>query len=256
MREYGARQCSRVKAKKRFSRIDWGGMAGSISGSSAWRRDSKAPNAEPTGMAAAAAAVEELYGEDGAGADAHGSDLGASRYDPEAMNRVVDLDDLDEDDNSEISDYFTEGDRMMHRNRILTCAMAVVAVVGVAMGAMIAANPSMIPFVPTTSLPGKGTGANLQVSYPAPQAAKQLQTAREVVAACGTTDNMSECQRLCRGRICCVEKDEDTYNCRNDEAMNCGVFVACEALVEDVEVPDVVVTAKTVAKVERHARWG
>ena len=60
-----------------------------------------------------------------------------------------------------------------------------------------------------------------------------LETAERVVTACSEgrlDEDMSECQNLCHGKLCCF--DSGKYNCGNDESKACSVFAGCEALVD------------------------
>mmetsp|Transcript_34374 Transcript_34374/g.63366 ORF Transcript_34374/g.63366 Transcript_34374/m.63366 type:complete len:156 (+) Transcript_34374:124-591(+) len=61
-----------------------------------------------------------------------------------------------------------------------------------------------------------------------------LDIAEQVVLACSEdklNEDLSGCQDICRGHMCCFEEDE--YSCEDDEDKNCAVYGACEALVED-----------------------
>mmetsp|Transcript_17508 Transcript_17508/g.36952 ORF Transcript_17508/g.36952 Transcript_17508/m.36952 type:complete len:217 (+) Transcript_17508:109-759(+) len=201
--------------------------------------------------AAAAAAVSALYGSDFEGDHAQAT-LRKSRLDPDAIDRVAEQDDLDDESSATNDDEFTNQSQQ-RKSRKLAFSLAAVAVIGVAIGVTIGINPPMNPFA-SKPPPGRGPGTHLQVTYAAPRAEEQLRTAQEVVAACsGAENDMTECRRLCRDHICCVEKDEGRYNCRNDVDMDCGVYAACQAMVEDVSVP---MELPPETQEKRHVRWG
>ena len=45
--------------------------------------------------------------------------------------------------------------------------------------------------------------------------------------------NLSDCQKLCRGNMCCFEEDE-RYSCMGmEDVIDCGVFAGCVVLVDD-----------------------
>ena len=49
-------------------------------------------------------------------------------------------------------------------------------------------------------------------------------------------EDMSACQKLCHGNLCCF--DEGEYSCKDDESKDCAVFAGCEALIEGVVVDE------------------
>lgn len=62
-----------------------------------------------------------------------------------------------------------------------------------------------------------------------------LEVAERVISACSEhslDQDISECQKLCHGKLCCFDSGE--YSCNDDEGMECAVYAGCEALVDGV----------------------
>ena len=62
-----------------------------------------------------------------------------------------------------------------------------------------------------------------------------LEMAERVITACDEdklNKDMSVCQHLCHGSMCCFETDE--YGCQDDVSKDCAVYAGCEALVTGI----------------------
>ena len=62
-----------------------------------------------------------------------------------------------------------------------------------------------------------------------------LEMAERVITACDENklnEDMSDCQHLCHGSMCCFETDE--YGCQDDASKDCAVYAGCEALVTGI----------------------
>lgn len=192
----------------------------------------------------------------------------SSRYDPNAMSRIVDINDLvdeddsdDDDDDDEIvrqnsfkssngassmptttgaqsktkkrGSYIPDGvgSILMYRQvLILVALVGIIAAASVAIGYTVIHSDSPNKWMPSM----RGGDASLQVENSNHQEQQQLlELAERVIAACAESqldESMSECQRLCHGSMCCFE--DESYSCEDDETKNCGVYAGCDNLIE------------------------
>ena len=64
---------------------------------------------------------------------------------------------------------------------------------------------------------------------------KLLEIAERVITACAESNlnaDVTECQKLCKGALCCF--DDGEHSCADDESKACGVYGGCEALIEGI----------------------
>ena len=177
-----------------------------------------------------------------------GSGGHVSRYDPSNMNRITEnLADL-VNDGSDSDDDVT---RNNNRNSIIeslekgqktnsNCrtryrqVVVIVSLVGIILGSAVAIGYAII-----------GSGNNVQSSYlttdnvdgESSTQQQLLEMAERVITACDEdedklNDDMSACQHLCHGSMCCFETDE--YGCQDDASKDCAVYAGCEALVTGI----------------------
>ena len=184
-----------------------------------------------------------------------------SRYDPSGMSRiVVDINDL-VDDSGDDSDDDTYGGTLpsgsgrrgsigsmstknsQGRNQkkkrpsygppagsllMFRQVIFLVSLVGIIAAASVAIGYAMIGSGgPSNPLRGGGGRQD--------DGQKLLEIAERVITACAESNlnaDMTECQKLCKGALCCF--DEGEYSCADDESKACGVYGGCEALVEGI----------------------
>lgn len=171
----------------------------------------------------------------------------SSRYDPKAMSRIVDINDLvdedesdDDDDDKIVSSSMPTitgaqskkkkvGSALLYRQVLMIVALVgIIAAASVAIGYAVIRSDSPDQWMPSM----RGGDASLQVENDNPQEQQQLlEIAERVITACAESrldQNMSECQQLCHGRECCFE--DENYTCEDDEKKNCGVYAGCANL--------------------------
>lgn len=174
-----------------------------------------------------------------------------SRYDPTNMNRITEnLADLvndgsDSDDESGIANrksIIIQGVKDQQRLKEATggCnwrqVFTVMALIGIIVGASVTMGYAIInnsgeirseALMANTNIGDGGEGQHL------------LEIAERVTEACDENklnEDMSECQSLCNGRMCCFDESQDGYGCQDDNSKDCAVYAGCEALVEGVPV--------------------
>ena len=118
---------------------------------------------------------------------------------------------------------------------IIRKTAVIISLVGIIIGASAAIGYTVINSATTVSLlsAASGSGGGSESS----RQQRLLEIAERVTTACDENklnEDMSECQNLCNGRLCCFEKDE--YGCQADAGKDCPVYAGCEALVEGVPV--------------------
>ena len=160
-----------------------------------------------------------------------------SRYDPSNMNRITenladlvnDGSDSDEDvtknnNRNSIIESLERGQKTNSNCRTrYRQVVVIISLVGIILGSAVAIGYAVI-----------GSGNNVQSSYLA-GAQEELEIAERVITACDEdklNDDMSACQHLCHGSMCCFETDE--YGCQDDVSKNCAVYAGCEALVTGI----------------------
>lgn len=193
----------------------------------------------------------------------------SSRYDPRAMNRIDNIDDLiDEDDSDSSGEYNVEklgssssGVNMAtnakraqngsgaHESRLIalryrrifaiTSLIAMIIGASVAIGLAVTNSGLSDENAAATSLNVLGgSGLPNVASSDGNNNSKQqtlLETAERVIQSCSENSldrDMSDCQSLCRARMCCFESEESEYSCMDDVSKECAVYAGCEALVE------------------------
>jgi len=202
----------------------------------------------------------------------HGTSPRISRYDPTAMNRITDITDLvlddsnSDDEDSIIDNGFNssmeiaqdvENGRVVRKGRrrrgggqddddygggvlgLSKCRqlLVIIAIVSVICGASLAILYAVGRIDDPQTIQGSylvSTTDNVEEES-STQQQKLLEMAERVITACDEdklNDDMSACQHLCHGSMCCFETDE--YGCQDDASKDCAVYAGCEALVTGI----------------------
>lgn len=184
----------------------------------------------------------------------------SSRYDPKAMSRIVDINDLvdsgdDTDDDDEIirqksfksrssvgsRSSMTSQDKNKKSYRIremgLGCRQVVIliSIVGIIIGASVAIGAAIIKAdSPNDWMPSMNVrGGEGNINGNSNQEQQLLEMAERVITACAESrldESMSECQNLCHASMCCFE--DGNYSCEDDAIKNCAVYAGCANLME------------------------
>lgn len=212
-------------------------------------------SAKNDSIVAAAAAAAASYNEGVSGAhlkrSSFSSDISdpyapSSRYDLKTLRKILAESDGESESGSVVSnEAAAAAAAVVDEGRIITSkeqtnhglpiicrqVLVIIASIGIIVGAsfgirevIITNNKNLNP----TSKQHSISAASFQVQQ------RLLEIAEEVVLACSEQrlyENMSHCQNLCHGKLCCVAKDEE-YSCEDDESKNCAVYAGCEALIE------------------------
>lgn len=234
--------------RTQMSRIDWGDLKSSFTASFAgYSGDRNARTTPGNTMESAAAVVALSYG---AHDDSSTNRYAPSRYDPSTMDRVVDININDTQYDSDMSEDTkkagVEGTARRQRwTKVMFATGGIILAASVAIGVLVMQNPRYSILTLWNNSDGRGAGANFQVAYEAPEQQRLLEISQEVLSACSESklnEDISECQHLCRYKLCCFEKEK--YNCVNDEEKECAVYAGCEALMEGVH------------SVDKSVKWG
>mmetsp|Transcript_12447 Transcript_12447/g.30420 ORF Transcript_12447/g.30420 Transcript_12447/m.30420 type:complete len:240 (+) Transcript_12447:65-784(+) len=192
---------------------------------------------------------------------ASGEDAPSSRYDPKAMSRIVDINDLvddsddgDSDDDAIVGHTSGEGSVLSStkglsgKNKrgkkkmtlppygpggIGSVAMCRQVVILVSLVAIIVAASVAIGYAVVNG-PNEASGSSSSNKEERKQQ-QLLETAERVIVACAEShldEDMGECQKLCRKSMCCFEGGK--YGCEDDEKKNCAVYAGCANLLEGI----------------------
>jgi len=215
----------------RSTNFDWGSM--SSLGSSFRRKLSFTFSSHANGdagksMAAAASAV--IASDNGAldfGSPTSDRITSRSRYDPQSIDRILDMIDISEDEDSESDLDVEELDAVVGTTRkkakvksLCMQALIAVAVVCIIVGTVVVLDGrSDIPFARSAN------------AVQEPEQQRLLEIAEQVVIACdeiSLIDDSSACEQLCDEIMCCFEEGE--HSCVDDEHANCAVYAACRVI--------------------------
>ncbi len=155
----------------------------------------------------------------------------SSRYDPTTMNCILDINELtDNDDDSDDGNYdFSSVKaiiRRKRRRRLVVGTVGIIFVATILIGILVN-NSKNADSTTTTS-----SGANLQVSNTLTKEQKLLDLAEQIISACSEeqlTQDRSECERLCNGKMCCFELHTTNEKSKCKEK-DCPAYAGCEAL--------------------------
>jgi hypothetical protein len=185
----------------------------------------------------------------------------SSRYDPRAMSRIVDINDLvdessSEDEGEEVltAGSAVSGEASIQSNQkkrtrrqqygpggmgcrqvlILVSLLGIIVAASLAIGyAVIGGNPSSS----NNNLNGRGSANSVRAGTNEEQLL--LEMAERITIACSEAnldEDMSECQMLCHENLCCFEESSSEYSCEDDESKACAVYAGCYALVQGVPI--------------------
>mmetsp|Transcript_39545 Transcript_39545/g.82645 ORF Transcript_39545/g.82645 Transcript_39545/m.82645 type:complete len:237 (+) Transcript_39545:104-814(+) len=209
------------------SNLDWGSLR---SLGSSFRRKlsftfSSSANGDACeagkGMATAAAAV---IASDSGGLNLDSLPPPRSRYDPQSIDRILDMRDMSEDEDSGSDVDFEDLDTVVGSTRkkakvksLCMQALIAVAIVCIIVGTVVVLDGTIdVPFARSTN------------AVQEPEQQRLLEIAEQVVMACdeiSLIDDSSACEQLCDENMCCFEEGE--YSCVDDEHANCAVYAAC-----------------------------
>ena len=179
--------------------------------------------------------------------DAHELPNTTSRYDPSAMSRITNINDLvnnspptsDDEHDVEEGHSTSFGALRIKMKKKIMCRQVLVITALVLV--IIASSLAILYAV--------GGNTKVQTSYSISsheegqeQQQHLLELAERVITACDENklnEDMSECQSLCQTRMCCFDESEDGYGCQDDTSKDCAVYAGCEALVMGVVVDGV-----------------
>jgi len=132
-------------------------------------------------------------------------------------------------------DYYAGGILGLSKCRQL---LVIIAIVSVICGASLAILFAVDRIDEPQTIQGSylvSTTDNVDEESSSTQQQQLLEMAERVITACDEdklNDDMSVCQHLCHGSMCCFETDE--YGCQDDVSKDCAVYAGCEALIEGI----------------------
>lgn len=171
----------------------------------------------------------------------------ASRYDPKFMSRTTDIlarvliddDSCDSSSTESLENDLENGTRGNKKKRhtkdggvsvtdFCRKAIVVVSLVGMIIAACLAIGYVVVSHDPSERSPYSVVENGIPEQ-------SLLEIAERVVTSCSEHSldkDRSECQKLCRTRMCCFESGD--YSCEDDGSKACAVYAGCDALVEGI----------------------